>query len=123
LRWGGLGCPFSADWNEAAWKLSQDCKQGFNDFCSPYIKHVQFAKRFTEKPTILVSIYWMDESLEAHIRLEVDLKDIKPDGFNIEVTKWSDSKLERIQICWLAIETAPDVLRKFRGVFSLLNPT
>ncbi|MHA6344713.1 H-type lectin domain-containing protein [Roseivivax sp. CAU 1761] len=68
---------------------------------------VRFARAFRAPPAVHVSLSLWDMDREANIRAEVVAEAIATDGCDLVFRTWSDSRVARARLAWLAIGELP----------------
>ena len=63
---------------------------------------IKFAKPFTKKPQIIISVTQIDSDKETNTRYNVEAVSISRDGFTLKVRTWADSRLFSISGYWTA---------------------
>lgn len=63
---------------------------------------IKFAKPFTKKPQVLLSVTQIDSDKETNTRYNVEAISISRDGFTLKVRTWADSRLFSISGYWTA---------------------
>ncbi len=65
-------------------------------------KTFKFRKRFKSDPTVVASIAGFDVDDKTNARVEVDVVHASEDHFDVRVKTWSNTKLARVSISWIA---------------------
>ena len=66
-------------------------------------QRVDFTEPFRVAPTIQVSVSMWDVDSAAALRAELVSENVDPEGFDVVFRTWSDTKIARIRVNWLAI--------------------
>jgi hypothetical protein len=69
---------------------------------------VSFRARFAEPPGVIVSIRMIDGDAGSNLRLDLETRDIDTDGFTLVARTWSDTRIGRLGVAWLAVGPGRD---------------
>ncbi|RPB21003.1 hypothetical protein L211DRAFT_841166 [Terfezia boudieri ATCC MYA-4762] len=64
---------------------------------------VNFSKKFTSLPTVIVSMSSVDVSNQSNFRVNVYATHVNLEGFTVHVNSWADTKIYSCGVSWLAI--------------------
>ncbi|WP_171209991.1 MULTISPECIES: H-type lectin domain-containing protein [unclassified Ruegeria] len=64
---------------------------------------IQFAERFRSPPVVQLGISLWDVDNSSALRAEVTTSDITCDGFVAVFRTWSDTRIARIRVAWIAM--------------------
>jgi len=64
---------------------------------------IKFDGRFSEPPTIQLSIAMIDADSGRNLRLELFVEDVMHDGFTAVAHSWSDTRIGRLHVNWTAL--------------------
>jgi len=70
-------------------------------------KPVRFSARFRASPAVQLSISLLDADTHAAIRMDLTAENITPEGFDIVVRTWLDTRIARMRVSWMAIGALP----------------
>ncbi len=70
-------------------------------------QRVTFETRFADPPAVQVSISLWDMDSSAGLRAELTAEEITCEGFEIVFRTWSDSRIARTRVAWMAIGDLP----------------
>jgi hypothetical protein len=68
-----------------------------------YRARVVFARAFRDTPLVHIAISGLDASNLDAVRVSASATGISPEGFDIVLSTWMDSRLWRVDVNWLAI--------------------
>jgi hypothetical protein len=71
-----------------------------------YRARVAFANAFRGMPLVHIGIAGLDASNQDAVRVTASAAGITPEGFEILLSTWMDTRLWRIDVNWLAIGPA-----------------
>ena len=80
------------------WKLDQD-RGGDRSFSS----HVRFERPFQQPPLVHVGLGGFDISNRDSARLNVAVKNVTAEGFEIVLSTWLFTRLWRADVNWIAV--------------------
>ncbi|MWD26662.1 hypothetical protein E0K89_004150 [Aquicoccus sp. SCR17] len=66
-------------------------------------QRVEFAEPFSAPPVVQVGLSLWDMDCERNIRADIAAEDVDAQGFVIVFRTWSDSRVARVRMTWLAI--------------------
>ncbi|WP_341211639.1 H-type lectin domain-containing protein [uncultured Limimaricola sp.] len=69
---------------------------------------IPFEVAFALPPIVHVSVTMWDVAAEAATRLDVGAEEIDQKGFTLRVRTWSDSRIARVRVAWLAFGACRD---------------
>lgn len=75
-----------------------------NEGSRSFTVEVRFAKKFTKKPEILLSVTALDANTKGNVRYEVEPSFVSTEGFILKVSTSGDSKIYGLDGQWMAIE-------------------
>ena len=70
-------------------------------------KAVRFSERFRTPPTVQVSLSMWDMDQSANARADLVADNITETGFDLVFRTWSDTRVARVRMSWLAIGELP----------------
>ena len=71
-------------------------------------KRVTFDQPFRSAPVVQVGMSMIDIDSSRNIRCDARAEDITPDGFDLVFRTWSDSRVARIRMTWIALGALDD---------------
>lgn len=69
-------------------------------------KKVAFSDAFRAAPNVQVSIALLDTDCGTNVRAEVKAEAVTAQGFELVFRTWSDTRVARVRLSWLAIGEA-----------------
>lgn len=72
-------------------------------------KYVRFSQRFKSRPVVHVSLSMWDMDQAANARADIAAEKISEDGFELVFRTWSDTRVARVRMNWMAIGEIPNV--------------
>jgi hypothetical protein len=90
----------SLDFNQEGWSLHREPPHDADRF---FRARVSFARAFRGVPLVHVGMTGLDASNLDAVRVTVSASNITPEGFEIAVSTWLDSRVWRVGVSWLAI--------------------
>jgi len=66
-------------------------------------KWVTFSERFRKVPSVQVSISLWDFDEGANVRADISADKITEEGFDLVFRTWSDTRVARVRMSWIAI--------------------
>ncbi|ETX27592.1 H-type lectin domain-containing protein [Roseivivax isoporae] len=66
-------------------------------------RRIAFSEPFRAPPTVQVALALWDMDSGPNIRADVAADDVNEDGFDMVFRTWSDSRVARVRMTWLAI--------------------
>ena len=64
---------------------------------------VQFSETFRSAPVVQIGVSLWDVDTSNALRTEIEARDITPKGFSAVFRTWSDTRVARIRVTWMAI--------------------
>ncbi len=64
---------------------------------------ISFSQTFRSPPVVQIGVSLWDVDTSSALRAEVVAKDISPEGFSAVFRTWSDTRIARIRVTWMAI--------------------
>lgn len=68
---------------------------------------VAFSQTFRKPPAVQVSVSLWDVHHESAVRAEIKAEEITLEGCDIVFKTWSDSRIARVRVAWMAIGELP----------------
>ncbi|MEM7320585.1 MAG: H-type lectin domain-containing protein [Pseudomonadota bacterium] len=66
-------------------------------------KAVQFEEPFRSEPVVQVNVSLWDVDASSAVRAEVTAENVTDRGFEIVFRTWSDTRVARVRVAWMAI--------------------
>ncbi len=70
-------------------------------------KRVSFSEPFRSKPVVHVSLSLWDINQGANVRADLTAEKISEKGFDLVFRTWSDTRVARVRMSWMAIGELP----------------
>ena len=70
--------------------------------------YVAFSERFIAPPVVHLGISMWDADTGSNLRGDLRVEDITLNGFHIVFQTWSDTRIARMRVSWMAIGAVPD---------------
>lgn len=64
---------------------------------------IRFSETFRASPVVQIGVSLWDVDTSSALRAEVKAEDVTPEGFNAVFRTWSDTRIARIRVAWMAI--------------------
>ncbi|WP_377190374.1 H-type lectin domain-containing protein [Ruegeria meonggei] len=64
---------------------------------------IKFSQAFRSVPVVQIGVSLWDVDTSSALRAEVKAEDISPEGFKAVFRTWSDTRIARIRVSWMAI--------------------
>lgn len=77
---------------------------------------VQFSKPFQAAPEIQLSLSMIDADSGRNLRLELISEDVTPEGFTAVAHTWSDTRIGRLSLKWIAMGNRIDTVQTLWNV-------
>lgn len=71
-------------------------------------RRVDYGLTFIEAPVVHVGLSMWDVSNQANVRVQLTAEEVEDTGFTASFRTWSDSRLARVAISWLAVGMVRD---------------
>jgi hypothetical protein len=68
---------------------------------------VGFTRPFSGPPVVHPSITLIDGDARSNLRLDIALSDVTPQGFRLTARTWSDTRIGRLAVSWIALGERP----------------
>ncbi len=88
---------FNVNKNTSGFNLAQ------GDGPREFTMEVKFAKQFSSKPEILLSVTSIDANNKANVRYKIETSFVSEQGFIIKFSTWDDSKIYGMSGQWMAV--------------------
>lgn len=69
---------------------------------------IRFAKPFLAAPTVFLTIAMIDKESPTPLRLVLEPKAIRQDGFIAQARSWGDTQIARLSVNWTALGAIAD---------------
>lgn len=70
-------------------------------------KWVTFSRPFKSKPVVQVALSLWDMDSGANVRADISADKVSETGFDLVFRTWSDTKVARVRMSWLAMGEVP----------------
>ncbi|MBU2959448.1 H-type lectin domain-containing protein [Citreicella sp. C3M06] len=71
-------------------------------------KTIRFAEPFRTPPVVQVSLSLWDMDQGANLRADISADKVTENGFDLVFRTWSDTRVARVRMSWLAIGELPN---------------
>lgn len=66
-------------------------------------KRITFSEPFRTQPSVQVSLSLWDMDQRANVRADIAADNVSPKGFDLVFRTWSDTRVARVRMSWMAI--------------------
>lgn len=66
-------------------------------------RQIRFQAEFTDPPRVMLSVQMIDGDAGSNLRLDLRSLDIDTNGFTSVAKTWSDTKVGRLRVTWIAL--------------------
>ena len=70
-------------------------------------KRIAFSKAYKATPAVHVSLSLWDMDSNANVRADLGAENVTEDGFDLVFRTWSDTRIARVRLSWMAIGALP----------------